>query len=258
MIGRFFLCVAVVLLVTAAGGSSQRDALPGIVGGDDRVILDSVKWPWAAVGRLNRASGGFCTGTLVAADVVLTAAHCLYDTRTRRRIAAKDIHFVAGYRRGDYLAHSVARRVVGAETLRFTDRGGTTNAFDDWALLLLDAPMSIEPVPVRPLEMREQTEGEAAAPRLMVAGYSQDRPHLLSLHEGCTIVDRLSADRLIVHTCDATHGTSGAPLIMRSGDGFFVVGIIKGSIRILGDERGLAVHSRAFLDAIERLRAARQ
>jgi protease YdgD len=258
MIGRFVLFVAAVSLVTAAGGSPQRDDLPGIVGGDDRVILDSATWPWAAVGRLNRASGGFCTGTLVAPDVVLTAAHCLYDRRTRRRIAAKDIHFVAGYRRGDYLAHSVARRVVGAETLRFTERGGTTNAFDDWALLVLDAPMSIEPVPVRPLETGALSEGEAAATRLMVAGYSQDRPHLLSLHEGCTIVDRLSADRVLVHTCDATRGTSGAPLIMRSADGFLVVGIIKGSIRILGEERGLAVHSRAFLDALERLRADRQ
>jgi protease YdgD len=258
MIGRFVLCVAAVLFVAAAGGSPRRDGLPGIIGGDDRVILDSAKWPWAAVGRLNRASGGFCTGTLVAPDVVLTAAHCLYDTRTRRQIAAKDIHFVAGYRRGGYLAHSVARRVVGAETLRFTDRGGTTNAFDDWALLLLDAPMSIEPVPVRPLATLEQSEGAAAAPRLMVAGYSQDRPHLLSLHEGCKIVDRLSADRVLVHTCDATHGASGAPLIMRSADGYFVVGIIKGSIHILGDERGIAVHSRAFLDALERLRAARR
>jgi protease YdgD len=142
--------------------------------------------------------------------------------------------------------------------LRFTDRGGTSIPFDDWALLLLETPMSIEPIPVRQLMPREGSSADNADTGLLVAGYNQDRPHILSLHEGCTIVDRLSADRVLVHTCDATHGASGAPLIMRSADGFFVVGIIKGGIRILGNERGLAVHAEAFLDALEHLREGRQ
>jgi protease YdgD len=255
MIGRVVLCVAVVWLLTAAGGAANRDDLPGIVGDDDRVILDSARWPWAAIGRLNRTGGGFCTGTLVAPDVVLTAAHCLYDRRTHRRIAAKDIHFVAGYRRGEFLAHSVAREILGAETLRFTDRGGTENPGDDWALLRLAQPMTTKPIPVRRLEARTESDGGGAENSLMVAGYNQDRPHLLSLHQGCAIVDRLSADRVLVHTCDATHGASGAPLIERTAEGFFVVGIIKGGIRFLGAERGIAVDAGAFLDALDRLRA---
>lgn len=257
MIWRFVLCAAVVSLITAAGGSPNRDELPGIVGKDDRVILDSAKWPWAAVGRLNRAGRGFCTGSLVAPDIVLTAAHCLYDTRKRRRIAAKDIHFVAGYRRGDYLAHSVARRIVTSVTLQFTDWGGTSGYFDDWALLQLDKPMTIKPIPVRRLMPLEGLGAEGGDTGLLVTGYNWDRPHLLSLHEGCRIVDRLSADRVLIHTCDATHGASGAPLLMRSTDGFYIVGIIKGGTRILGDERGLAVHSGAFLDVLDRLRKSR-
>ncbi|MEC7965333.1 MAG: trypsin-like serine protease, partial [Pseudomonadota bacterium] len=31
---------------------------------------------WAAVGRLDLDGKGFCTGSLVAPDLVLTAAHC--------------------------------------------------------------------------------------------------------------------------------------------------------------------------------------
>ena len=34
-----------------------------------------------AVGRLD-SPHGFCSGTLIAADLVLTAAHCVYDKRT--------------------------------------------------------------------------------------------------------------------------------------------------------------------------------
>ena len=35
---------------------------------------------WMAVGRLSYQNGqGFCTATLVAPDLILTASHCVYD-----------------------------------------------------------------------------------------------------------------------------------------------------------------------------------
>ena len=42
---------------------------------------------WEAVGRLDRKGEGFCTGALIAPDIVLTAAHCLYDRDTMEQIA---------------------------------------------------------------------------------------------------------------------------------------------------------------------------
>ncbi|MFS4581005.1 trypsin-like serine peptidase [Phaeobacter sp. C3_T13_0] len=39
------------------------------------------------MGRLELNGQGFCTGTLIAPDLVLTAAHCVYDHNNNLRAA---------------------------------------------------------------------------------------------------------------------------------------------------------------------------
>ena len=59
-----------------------------------------------AVGRLDFATGGFCTGVLVASDLVLTAGHCLRDAARLGHVDGT--RFRAGLRDGEAMLRDPA------------------------------------------------------------------------------------------------------------------------------------------------------
>ena len=63
-------------------GNSAPPALPTTNSG---VISNTLNFPWRYVGylevRRSETVSGTCTGTMISAHVVLTAAHCLYDEK---------------------------------------------------------------------------------------------------------------------------------------------------------------------------------
>ena len=229
-----------------AGAQLARDSLPGIVGQDDRVALDPTAWPWHALGRINQGTGAHCTGTLVAPDAVLTAAHCVFHGRTQRRLQPRELHFVAGYRRGDYVAHARGRAVVVAPAYRYRASPTLAEIAEDWAIVLLDRPLAIRPIPVRALP----ADGAVADGRLQRAGYSQDRAHLLSFHDDCRLRGMLAGGRVLLTDCDSTRGDSGSPLLWRQGGQVWLVGVASAVLDQGTQEGGLAVHATAFIDRL--------
>src|SRR5215467_6890719 len=84
-------------------------------GKDQRVPIEPTAWPWYAIGRVNIAdsvSRRHCTGTLVGAQLVLTAGHCLYDHRLGRWVKPEHVHFVAGQARDSTLGHAAAVALI--------------------------------------------------------------------------------------------------------------------------------------------------
>jgi len=189
-------------------------ALPGIHGADDRVTVEPRDWPWTAIGRLERLSGGFCTATLVDARHVLTAAHCIWDPDAGALRPAHDLLFAAAFHEGSAIA------LVPVAGYRLSpdyapERGRSPEeAVRDWALVELARPLDgLAPVPVVAAAPSE-LERAAAEGRLTQAGYSQDRGDVLSVHAGCRIDRTVSEGRLIMHLCDAVSGASGSPLLI--------------------------------------------
>jgi protease YdgD len=253
--GRFLRAIFLALLLgglqSPSRAADETVRLPGIQGRDDRVMLDSVEWPWTAIGRVNRGGHGFCTGTLVAADTVLTAAHCLFEDRSGRRLRPREIFFLPGYRRGEAPAVGRVRDVVVPRAFSLAERPSAQRVAYDWALLRLRRPLTTPPLPI---DVLAPAPGGDADRAVLSAGYGQDRPHLLSLHDGCAVSERLAHDRILVHTCDATAGASGSPLLRRTqSGGYALVGVITGSAGDGRTERGLAVHAAAFVEAVRGL-----
>lgn len=172
---------------------------------------------FTGVGRLNIAGSRFCTATLVAPDVIVTAAHCFFHPRTGARVADRELRFVAGYRVRDRAALRRVTRSVIDPAYTFEARATYAGVGNDLAVARLDAPVpdTVPPFPVA---------GLGPAGPLAIVSYGEDRPHAPSIEEPCAIVDR--GEPVLALDCAVTYGASGSPLFQGEGGDRRIVGVV--------------------------------
>jgi protease YdgD len=221
---RLIAMVVFGLLLTS-GAVAQDSRLKRLDNGDDAKA-------WEAVGRLDIDGKGFCTGTLIAPKLVLTAAHCMYNSDTGERLDGGRIEFLAGWRNGRADAYRDVARVVVHPDYVYTETLSSERVRNDLALLELEQP--IRNASIKPFKT-------AARPRtgdsVGVVSYAFDRSEAPSLQEVCEVLAR--QDGVLVTSCSVDFGSSGAPIFIVEGGEAHIVSVVSAKAKVHGEDVSL-------------------
>lgn len=217
--------------------TSQKpyDGDRAVIGEDDRYVLTTRKYPWSAIGRVEKLDNrgnviAWCTGTLIKADIVLSNAHCLIDKNTKQP-TEDTLQFRPSFLNG----RSIHKANVIAYEYGTNDLD--RHPEEDWALFKIDKPLGDRygHMGWRSLDFSDADIRNIAQSQLKLAGYSGDFPRnnpgsSPGVHDGCSIVS-VEDDGQIHHNCDTTPGASGSALFALFQDGTYnIVGLHSGSV----------------------------
>lgn len=199
---------------------------------------------WEAVGRLD-LNGGYCTATLIAPSLILSAAHCVYDDAGHQR-KSEDLTFRAGYRHGKTAATRTIRKIAAHPGYNPNEPLTNKNVEHDLALLELSSPILSHEV--NPFALH----GERVEPGpVSVVSYGKGRSQQQSRQKECGLEFRQGD--MLVFDCNVTFGSSGAPVFSHlNGRGRILSVISGGSKNRRGEKIAMGPHLPPLVDDLKR------
>lgn len=198
---------------------------------------------WDAVGRLDLNGEGLCTGALIAADLVLTAAHCLFDPDTNTQIEPTSIEFLAGWRNGRASAYRTVERATVHPSYVYDGEVSSNRVRNDIALLKLQRP--IRNTTVTPFETDARPR---KGDKIGVVSYAHDRAEVPSLQEVCGVMARQRG--MLIMSCDVDFGSSGAPVFSFETEVPRIVSVISAKAEVKGRRVSLGAALAEDLDLL--------
>lgn len=211
-----------------------------------RMLTAEEHVPWRGVGRVNVATirtRSMCTGTLIAEDLVLTAAHCVVRKYDGAVYPPGAVHFVAGWRRGTRVADSVAAAITVHPSYDGRGEVNPENVAADLALIRLANPIPRAKAPYFSV---------APPPRpgagLTLISYRQDRAHALTRQRGCEILSVRGANMDL--DCNVTFGASGSPVFMEANGEPRLIAVVSAMTEMRGRRIAFTVLPDIALPAV--------
>lgn len=198
----------------------------------------------ASVGRLMMNGNAMCTGALVSPDLVLTAAHCLYDPYSGRRVDPTKIEFQAGLRQGKAVAVRGVKSATQHPDYRHV-RKGTAQVGHDLALLRLVKPIDKNAVLPMAQDIRL-----GSGDMLGVLSYNIGNRNDPVLEYPCRVL--ATQQQTLVMSCDVDFGASGAPVLaLRNGKNPSLVSVV--SARAAMGGRNVSIGTTLTAKALQQM-----